>query len=55
MVEWLVDVRIVVDTYSVHPTKPVKKNFTYTSSRIGAALVVEPSLTLIIGEFGYLG
>ena len=25
------------------------------SSRIGAALVVEPSLTLIIGKFGYLG
>ena len=28
---------------------------TVASSRIGAALVVEPSLTLIIGKFGYLG
>ena len=25
------------------------------SSRIGAALVVEPSLTLITGKYGYLG
>jgi hypothetical protein len=29
--------------------------YMYTSSRIGAALVVEPSLTLIIDKFGYLG
>jgi hypothetical protein len=45
----------LVSLASLHSTIPLIVLYRSASSRIGAALVVEPSLTLIIGKFGYLG